>query len=68
MKNILLITENMVVVVAELEAAAVLVVVVVVVVVVAVVEDTANPLQAWTDPWSSRRLRLPEFLDIKLYT
>jgi len=25
----------------------------------------ANPLQAWTCPWGSRRLRLPEFLDIR---
>jgi hypothetical protein len=25
------------------------------------VKDTAIPLQAWTGPWGSRRLRLPDF-------
>jgi hypothetical protein len=27
------------------------------------VKGTAIPIQAWTDPEGSRRLRLPEFLD-----
>ena len=25
------------------------------------------PLQAWTDPWGSGRLRLPDFLDFRHY-
>jgi hypothetical protein len=26
------------------------------------------PLQAWTGPWGSTRLRLPEFLDLNIKT
>jgi hypothetical protein len=29
------------------------------------IKGKANPLQAWTDPEGSRRLRLPDFKDIR---
>jgi len=29
------------------------------------VEGKEIPIQAWTDPYGSRRLKLPEFLDIR---